>query len=757
MKTFNVLLAKSWLPNDSDQIPPYAKLVPHISAVRYAGVSIVDVVGEIILQNLGLPKEPWLSRLYRSVEVGCLSHDIGKANEGFQLMVMGQLSPKQQPARHELLSALLLLENPSIRKWALDLLSQNGQYDDAEILLNCVIGAVGGHHIKLDDEWKKAVLALQGGCGTSLSTLLTHPDLKALFRQQLLTKEIVFSLIEGDDNDIRLSLNLFRIHSNKWKLKLKKDPEWHRFAGIVKALVMAADVAGSAMLPEKENIKKWIYTTLSQLNIPDQIKDVVKARLKGKPPRPFQLKIKESFTCITIVEAGCGTGKTAAAYLWAQHHAKNKKLFFCYPTTGTATEGFLGYVHESDIEAKLMHSRAIVDLQGLAKVNDEDIYDNLLRIDSLNAWSPQVVVCTVDTVLALVCNNRQGLYNSPAILSAAFVFDELHSYTERMFEKLIALMKALPGASFLLMSASLQKSRKTYLLNQFSDISEIESDKNLESIPRYQFELSDNLEKNLSLVKQKVAQQQKVLWICNTVSRTQGIYEKLLELGVRAETYHSRFKYSDRKDRHTSVISKFDPEKNSLGFVAVTTQVAEMSLDLDADLLISELAPIPSLIQRLGRLNRRVTVENPGSPRKAIFLPVPNNLPYETNDLAVAECWINNLINLPRPLSQRDLSNEYQVLVIEKEEKPDTRSRLFDYGWFAEAEPIREIDSNISVILPEDIALCRENKTELINKAIPMYFSQTHQLKGWEEFCGHFIPPENTIDYDKFKGAQWSK
>ncbi len=193
------------------------------------------------------------------------------------------------------------------------------------------------------------------------------------------------------------------------------------------------------------------------------MKEVVAARLNGNQPRDFQAAIGASKGRVTLVEAGCGSGKTAAAYLWAAHHAHEKKLFFCYPTTGTATEGFLGYVHETDVEASLIHSRAIVDLEGIAEVTDDDENDHLLRIESLKAWSPQVVICTADTVLALIRNNRRGLYNSPAILTASFVFDELHAYDNRMFEAVIALIKALPGASFLLMTASLPKARKDFL------------------------------------------------------------------------------------------------------------------------------------------------------------------------------------------------------------------------------------------------------------------------------------------------------
>jgi len=127
----------------------------------------------------------------------------------------------------------------------------------------------------------------------------------------------------------------------------------------------------------------------------------------------------------------------------------------------------------------------MVDLEDLAKVPDEDKEEQLLRIDSLRLMGSQAIICTADTVLAMVRNNRKGLYNSPAILTGAFVFDELHAYDNHMFAGVMALMEALPGASFLLMTASLPKQKKKLLLSKFNDIAEIPSPVELEEIPRY--------------------------------------------------------------------------------------------------------------------------------------------------------------------------------------------------------------------------------------------------------------------------------
>jgi CRISPR-associated endonuclease/helicase Cas3 len=757
MKNSDPLLAKSFSPSNTDEgVPTYARLVPHLRAVERAGESIVEIAGDLILQQLDLPREPWLSRLHRAVKAACLCHDIGKANDGFQKMVRRKLDPRLQPARHELLSALLLMDrNQPVREWALSLLRLPGQADDAEMLLDCVIGAVGGHHLKLDEEWKKAALALEGGCGTALQMLLTHPDLKPLFQQPICEREVGFSLVDGEPDFIGLRRVPFSLDSRRWCDKLKKDSAWWRFAATVKALVAAADVAGSAMLPEKGKvvIRDWVHDTLRRRVSSEQMHEVVEARLKGKKLRDFQKAIGGSRARVTLVEAGCGSGKTAAAYLWAAHHAPGKKLFFCYPTTGTATEGFLGYVHETEVEARLIHSRAAVDLDGIAEVADDDEGDHLLRIESLKAWSPQVVICTADTVLALIRNNRRGLYNSPAILSGAFVFDELHSYDDRMFEAVVALIKALPGASFLLMTASLPKARKDFLLNHIADVREVPSPDDLETIPRYEFQRLGSEEEALEVAKTAVTNKKRVLWICNTVGRAQSVLRRLKDEGVAARTYHSRFKYKDRVRQHRKVVRWFSHGKPRAGIVAVTTQVAEMSLDLDADLLISEVAPIPALIQRLGRLNRRVTPENTGEPRTTFFLSLASGseAPYKAEELQLAERWIEELMALNRPLKQADLSERFNLLSPAGELRLDTRTAWLDSGWFATPEPVREVGYSVSVILPEDEKACRQDAKEIIKRAVPMNYDKV--MKDWREWKNHLIAPRGVIHYNAKTGA----
>jgi CRISPR-associated endonuclease/helicase Cas3 len=239
-------------------------------------------------------------------------------------------------------------------------------------------------------------------------TFLTHENLKPLFHGEV-TKEVNFDLIRNKENSLQDKRIGFQIRSNKFQETLEENYDWWRFSAVLKALTSAADVAGSA-LPEK-NIapRKWIEKNLaeSQFLKAEQMQEVVKARLKGNELREFQKAVANAKANVTLVEAGCGTGKTVAAYAWAETHADGKKLFFCYPTTGTATEGFLGYVAENDVEAELVHSRSSVDIQEMTEVKgdeeskeDEEL-EKRLRIESLRMWYPQVVVCTITLLLTI--------------------------------------------------------------------------------------------------------------------------------------------------------------------------------------------------------------------------------------------------------------------------------------------------------------------------------------------------------------------
>lgn len=95
---------------------------------------------------------------------------------------------------------------------------------------------------------------------------------------------------------------------------------------------------------------------------------------------------------------------------------------------------------------------------------------------------------------------------------------------------------------------------------------------------------------------------QKVLVICNTVSRAQEVYEKLRERNDSVWLLHSRF---IRRDRNLLEQKIMEFSESDEAGIWVTTQIVEASLDIDFDILHTEMCTADSLLQRMGRCNRK--------------------------------------------------------------------------------------------------------------------------------------------------------
>ena len=181
---------------------------------------------------------------------------------------------------------------------------------------------------------------------------------------------------------------------------------------------MCADLAGSAVPDKVETggLSQWLKGHLEPALAGEQLEAVVRSKLQGATPRPFQMQVRDAPVQTVCAVAGCGAGKTAAAYLWASRHGAGKRLFFCYPTTATAGEGFSGYLQDPDFEAMLVHSRVSVDyrlMENLPARSPSQRKLLALKLEALDTWPIPAVVCTAHTVLGLLQNVRRGLYAWP--------------------------------------------------------------------------------------------------------------------------------------------------------------------------------------------------------------------------------------------------------------------------------------------------------------------------------------------------------
>ncbi|MBI5496579.1 MAG: CRISPR-associated helicase Cas3' [Deltaproteobacteria bacterium] len=234
-----------------------------------------------------------------------------------------------------------------------------------------------------------------------------------------------------------------------------------------------------------------------------------------------------------------------------------------------------------------------------------------------------------------------------------------------MFRNLVAFLRRF-DVPVLCMTATLVPSRRKQLeevgLKVFPDEqerSELEDLAAAEAHPRYRRSHVRAAEEALDHAVRAHEAGKRVLWVVNTVGRCQAQVAALAaRTGSRPLCYHSRFRLLDRKRRHAEVVAAF--KTGAAPAIAVTTQVCEMSLDLDADVLVTELAPGSSLVQRFGRANRHTKGKPAGFQAELIVYAPEKVLPYQKEDISDAERMLAALPD--EGLSQRDLAEALEKL-----------------------------------------------------------------------------------------------
>ncbi|WP_437714612.1 CRISPR-associated helicase Cas3' [Sorangium sp. So ce448] len=816
------LLAKSYDHRDFKGAPPdFALLTQHSRDVAAACASLAEVAGPAALEAAGLDAREG-ERFASTLRLCGWMQDLGKANSDFQAMARGQ-TQIQQLVRHEVVSGFLVWLDPAIRGWLAPM---------EEILLVATWGALG-HHRKFDDE---AGINL----GTALTVHAAHEDFATILRDMAADLGLPappsfardFTIGRNRRGDADRAAGPMRQQMvdgfRDAEAAFQGEPA-RRFVALVKGFGIAADVVASAVarrgvtaarysLPE--SIGRSLSTTLTRGDLTALIhrwawctydRDAP-ADLSQLPPgfsyRPFQERVAASPSRVTLAEAGCGSGKSVAAYLWAREWAARReaagasgfRLFFCLPTTGTSTEHFKDYALEADVPAELVHSRASVDLHTLATTADQEEDDDedaragaarrdraapaesALRavrdkIEALALWDARVAVATADTVLGLMANARRALCALPAIVQSAIVFDEIHAFDDQLFGHLLVFLRNFPGIPVLLMTASLPEARRRALAEVRPDLHVVPGPPDLETLPRYRLVESEGVEACWPEIDGCLRRGGKVLWVRNRVEWANAAYRSARERfqGMSVDVYHSRLRYRDRSRRHRRVIDRF--KRAGVPALLVATQVAEMSLDLSADLLVTDEASVPAMIQRLGRLNRRATPESPGSPKRALIVPIAAKrdiAPYGEEEIEASRVWRSGLVKLGRALHQRDLSEQFALIA---------SGRSLDYSaaeeaavflgvpertglWRTRPGSTRGAGYTVTVLLERDMDAHRREHGARVPAA---EWLREHEVSvpiargvgSWPRVAGLPVAPEDAVTYDyddstgEGTGARW--
>jgi CRISPR-associated endonuclease/helicase Cas3 len=386
-------------------------------------------------------------------------------------------------------------------------------------------------------------------------------------------------------------------------------------ARTVRGLVILADHAGSA----HEHLREP-YSMAS----PARFRETVRCL---QTSFPHQEAAGETIGHC-LLTAPTGSGKTEAALLWAtkQREVANapRTVFYVLPYRAS-----LNAMHArmktsyglSDDQVVLQHSSATTSLYN--RLLDHKDYTRtqaaLTAIRNRALGKLMTAPVRVLTPYQLL-RGFFGLKGHEAVLTDAsegvFVLDELHAYDSGRLALILAAVEHLAkdvGATFLAMSATFPSVLRTLLRDALGSTTDIEADqKTKDEAQRHVLRIAERdllSDETLAQVVERQQSSEAVLLVATTVARAQEAYDALRSrLGAdTVSLLHGRFTGEDRTRKEVNLMAKVANGRSRLGepgTVLVATQVVEVSLDVDFDVLFSDPAPVEPLIQRFGRVNR---------------------------------------------------------------------------------------------------------------------------------------------------------
>ncbi|KAA3660301.1 MAG: CRISPR-associated helicase Cas3', partial [Chloroflexi bacterium] len=385
--------------------------------------------------------------------------------------------------------------------------------------------------------------------------------------------------------------------------------------------------------------------------------------LFGWQPRPLQTAIDDiphpllTEPTLTIIEAPTGEGKTEAALTLARRIAQAQgtdEMYIALPTTATSNAMYKRL--QEHLQDRLKLPPDLVQLvHGQAFLMKDDLH--ITPMDNgdgephpaLTWFEPKKKsllapfgVGTVDQAELAALNVKHNALRLIGLAGKVVILDEVHAYDTymttiigRMLEWLAAL-----GTSVVLLSATLPLNKRQWLAEKYSGGKAM-----LEHTDAYPYLLTvsgasvytdtpaatnenkqihlhtlhfaeEDWSSKASWLLQQAGKGGCICWIANTVERAQRTFQALLEIApddIDCTLLHARFPLADRQQIEEEILEKYgkDAANRPPKGIVIGTQVLEQSLDIDFDLMVSDLAPIDLLLQRIGRLHRHDRADRP--------------------------------------------------------------------------------------------------------------------------------------------------
>ncbi len=490
----------------------------------------------------------------------CRLHDVGKANYIFQTKVNPDLKKEKTPQiPHGFLSAIILSKKA--------FLQDNPQYNSEDF--NILLTAIYYHHNRKDT--------------------YKSDEIKNYCEQFYLND--IRQYLQDDDVDIHVSNRNFLLFSDqksKGTLAINEDI-WCKYM-LVKGMLNKFDWTVSAGYENAEVAVDIIEKKLCH-NIETKWAE------NFRPAQQFMIENRDNNV---VIIAPTGSGKTEAALMWIN----GEKGFYTLPLKVSSNAIYKRIKETYQYkDVALLHSDS---MNFYLQETKEGLESGHKNYEQAKLFSYPLTVCTVDQLFKFVYKALGTEIFAATLKYSKIIIDEIQSYSPRIVAALIFGLSEIKhmGGKFAIITATfppvlkyfMKKSglleTRDYVWHDFSDN---------EFVKRHRLQVIEgdfDIDELVQTVNEK-----KILIICNTVSKAQHIYQKINNKGIKAGLLHSRFIRKHRDILEKNIID-FSNDETATG-IWITTQIVEASLDIDFDILYTEMCTADSLLQRMGRCNRK--------------------------------------------------------------------------------------------------------------------------------------------------------
>jgi CRISPR-associated endonuclease/helicase Cas3 len=489
---------------------------------------------------------------------GALLHDIGKASPIFQAM-LSNIRP-YHPFRHEIASLFFL-----------SLLPEDHQYPIIEMII--------GHHKSIYDDANHLGIIDMIDSMSPETVFRNHSQgfgewsIIALDILEYLGIEAKKITIENANNSFEKTVEYCENIGNGWS-------EW-------RGLLVGADHYASALKESAHDSLKRVF----------KLPDLSYYHSLVSQDYPLSLISTNSPQKHTILKAPTGSGKTH----FLLKRCKNR-VFYILPYQASINamyERIRKDIGDHTDDIRFLHSTSRI-------ISTGNSYQEVVLQDKFGA---AVKILTPHQIAAIAFGIKGYESMLMDLKGCDVILDEIHTYSSIIQAIVLKIIEILDAIDCRIHIGT--ATMPTVLYEKIIDVLgshtvyEISlKDAVLHGYDRHIVKKTESFEDVFSIIEKAVKDKKKVLVVCNTVGKSQELFQKISDIWDKYPSMliHSRFKRSDRKHLEEKLMNTYCKERN--GCIVVSTQVIEVSLDISFDLMITEAAPLDSLIQRFGRINR---------------------------------------------------------------------------------------------------------------------------------------------------------